>query len=146
MGDVKIGLGKDGAQAQNCHVGPNTVVCAISISASGTTSAGDRLLIGKLPTGAIPVDAVFYRGAAFLADGIWKMGTSASADAFIASGTFSALVTGRTIRGSMGMFQVSCSDDARVRYDYIVAVPAVAITAGVVGQLVVTYLMPGQTF
>ena len=138
MANVDIGLGKAGAQPQTVHAGPNVAVCRISISA--TTSVGDVLRIGKLPNGAIPTDVVFYPGAAFAA-GIWKFGISASQAAFIASATVSAVT-----RGNVGLsWNLSLSDDARVLFDHIVGVPSAAVTVGHQGNLVVSYVMPGQT-
>lgn len=138
MANVDIGLGAAGAQPQAVHVGPNQAVCRISISA--TTSAGDVLRIGKLPNGAIPTEVVFYPGPAYAA-GIWKFGTSASQAAFIASATLSIIT-----RANVALtWQLSLSDDARVMYDYIVGVPSAAVTVGHQGNLVVSYVMPGQT-
>lgn len=140
MANVDIGLGAAAAQPQGLHAGPNQVVCRISISA--TTSAGDVLRIGKLPNGAIPTHAVFYAGAAFVSNGIWKFGWSASQAALLSSKSYSLAVN----HGDVALTaNISLSDDARVMYDYIVAVPAAVITAGYVGNLVVSYLMPGQT-
>lgn len=138
MANVDVGLGKSGAQPQGLHAGPNQVVCRISLSA--TTSAGDVLRIGKLPNGAIPTDVVFYPGAAFAA-GIWKFGISASDAAFIASATVSVMV-----RGNVALsWQLSLSDDARVLFDYITGTPSAVVTVGHQGNLVVSYVMPGQT-
>lgn len=141
MANVDIGLGASGAQAQQVHIGVNVAVCRISISA--TTSAGDVLRIGKLPHGAIPTDVVFYPGAAFVDNGIWKFGWSASQAAFLASRSYS--LGEDPIRGNIALTtNISLSSDARVLYEHIVAVPAAVITAGHVGNLVVQYVMPGQ--
>lgn len=140
MANVKVGLGAANAQPQQLAVGPNQVVCRISISA--TTSAGDVLQIGKLPNGAIPTDVVFYAGAAFVANGIWKFGWSASQAALLSSKSYSLAVN----RGDVALTtNISLSDDAAVLFEHIVAVPAAVITAGHVGNLVVSYVMPGQT-
>lgn len=141
MANVKVGLGQDKHQPEAVENGANIAVCRISISA--TTSAGDVLLIGKLPNGAIPVDAVFYTGAAFAANGIWKFGWSASQAALLASASYSLAVNRGGV--SLANTQISISDDARVLYEYIVAVPAAAITVGHHGTLMVTYKLPGQT-
>jgi hypothetical protein len=140
MANVDIGLGAAGAQPQGLHAGPNQIVCRISISA--TTSAGDVLRIGKLPNGAIPTDVVFYPGAALAANTIWKFGWSASQAAFLTSKSYSAAVE----RGNVALTSnISLSDDARVMYEHIVAVPTSVVSVGHVGNLVVSYLMPGQT-
>ncbi|MHB1329652.1 MAG: hypothetical protein ACYC2K_15750 [Gemmatimonadales bacterium] len=138
MANVDVGLGRDSAQPQTVHAGVNQIVCRISLSA--TTSVGDVLRIGKLPNGVIPTDSVFYPGPAFAA-GIWKFGWSASQAAFIASATLSV-----TTRGNVPLTaNISLSDDARVLYEPIVGVPAAVVTVGFQGNLVVSYILPGQT-
>jgi hypothetical protein len=141
MANVKMGLGADQHQPEAVENGINVAICRISISA--TTSAGDKLLVGKLPNGAIPTDVVFYTGAGFVANGIWKFGYSASDAAFLASASYSLAVN----RGGVSLadVRISLSDDARVMYEYIVATPSAVVTAGHYGTLVVSYKMPGQT-
>lgn len=120
--------------------GINVAICRISLSA--TTSAGDVLLIGKLPNGAIPTDCVFYPGPALAANTIWKFGWSASQAGLLTSKSYSAAVE----RGNVALTQpISLSDDARVMFEYIVAVPTSVVTVGHVGNLIVNYKMPGQT-
>jgi hypothetical protein len=140
MANVDIGLGAPAAQPQGLHAGPNVVVCRISVSA--TTSAGDVLRVGKLPQGAIPTDVVFYPGAAFVQNTIHKAGISASQAAFISSKSFSTSV----IRGDVALsWGLSLSDDARVLFDYITVTPSAVVSVGHFGNLVVSYVMPGQT-
>jgi hypothetical protein len=141
MANVDVGLGAAGAQPEQVHAGGNTIVCRISLSA--TTSAGDVLRIGKLPHGAIPTDAVFYRGAALPDITIWKFGWSASQAAFLASRSYSA-GEGPHRANVQLTTNISLSSDARVLYEHIVAVPAAVVTAGHYGNLVVQYVMPGQ--
>jgi hypothetical protein len=139
MANVDIGLGASGASPQQVHAGLNAVVCRISVSA--TTSAGDVLRVGKLPHGAIPTEAVFYPGAAFVANTIHKAGISASQAAFISSKSYS----GGVVAGDVALtWQLSLSSDARVLYEYITMTPTSVITAGHYGNLVVSYVMPGQ--
>jgi len=143
MANVKVGLGAASAQPQTLHIGPNAVVCRISLSA--TTSAGDVLQIGKLPNGAIPTDVVFYRGPALPDNTIWKFGWSASQAAFLTSRSYSA-GEGGAHRGNVALTaSISLSDDAVVQYEHIVAVPAAVVSVGHYGNLVVSYVMPGQT-
>jgi hypothetical protein len=141
MANVKVGLGQDKHQPEAVENGVNVAVCRISLSA--TTSAGDVLLIGKLPNGAIPLCTVFYTGAAFAANAIWKFGFSASQAAFLSSKSYSSAVN----MGDVGLanVQISLSDDARVMFEPIVAVPAAVISVGHYGTLIVQYKMPGQT-
>jgi hypothetical protein len=141
MANVKVGLGADSAQPEAVENGANIAVCKISLSASW--SSGDVHLIGKLPNGAIPVDAVFYPGAAHGAGFVAKFGTSASQELFFASATYS--IVSRTSRALGSAKQISISDDARVLYDYITMVATAVSSVGHVGDLVVTYKMPGQT-
>lgn len=143
MANVKCELGHDRHQPEGVETGANVAICRISLSA--TTSAGDKLLIGKLPNGARPYDCVFYRGPAIPDNTIWKFGISASDAAFLASRSYSAAEA--AVRGnvSLALLNISLSDDAAVMYEYIVAVPAAVVTQGHYGTLVVCYKMPGQT-
>jgi len=142
MANVKVGLGADGAQPEMIETGDNVLVCKISLSA--TTSVGDVLLIGKLPNGAIPVDAVFYGGAA-LQDGCdAAFGLSRSVLMFLASASYS-LAAFRSPRRLGTAMQLSISDDARVLFDYIVMTTSEQLSVGHMGDLVVRYKMPGQT-
>jgi hypothetical protein len=141
MATVKVGLGKDGAQPETLHVGDNVQVCKISLSASW--SSGDVHVIGKIPNGAIPLDAVFYPGAASPAGFVAKFGTSASNDLLLASATYSTV--GRVTRRLGYAAQISLSDDARVLYENLTMVATAGISIGHVGDLVVFYKLPGQT-
>jgi hypothetical protein len=135
MASVKVGLGGDGAQPEH-NVTINTLVCKVSLSASW--SSGDVHLIGKLPNHAIP---------AFAATGIAKFGTSASQELFFASDSYaeSGTLLYRQARKLGNAQQISLSDDARVLYDYITMVATAGVSIGHVGDLIVTYKLPGQT-
>lgn len=140
MANVDVGLGRDSAQPQTVHAGVNQIVCRISLSA--TTSVGDVLRIGKLPNGVIPTDCVFYGGPALPAT-LMTFGWSGSAAAFIASVSQSAAVVAR---GNVPLtVNISLSDDARVLYQPITCTPAIAMSVGYAGNLVVSYILPGQT-
>lgn len=143
MANVKVGLGY--GQPEQVHIGDNVAVCKISLSA--TMSAGDVHQIGKLPNGAIPLDAVFYPGAALAAGAVAKFGTSASQELFFASATFSqaAMAVWRCTRKLGTALAVSISDEARVNYDFITMVATAGVSVGHMGDLVVYYKMPGQT-
>jgi hypothetical protein len=144
MANVKVGLGKDGAQAEAVENGINVAVCKISLSASW--SSGDVHRVGKLPNGAIPVDAVFYPGAASGTGFVAKFGTSATQELFFASASFSLAPASTRCSRRLGYAQqISISDDARVMYDYITMVATAGCSVGHVGDLVVSYKMPGQT-
>lgn len=142
MATIKVGLGADKAQPETVHVGQNVEVCKISLSASW--SSGDVHIVGKLPNGAIPLDAVFYIGAATPAGFIAKFGTSASQELFFASASYSLQPT-RCARKLGYAQQISISDDARVLYENITMVATAGISVGYVGDLVVYYKLPGQT-
>jgi hypothetical protein len=142
MATVKVGLGLDGNNAEQVHIGVNALVCKVSLSASW--SSGDVHVIGKLPNGAIPLDAVFYIGAASPAGFIAKFGTSASQELFFASASYSLQPT-RCARKIGTSQQISISDDARVLYENLTMVATAGISIGHVGDLVVFYKLPGQT-
>lgn len=134
-----------GSQAEGVHVGVNAAVCKVSLSASW--SSGDVHYIGKIPHGAIPLDCVWYPGAAFAATGIAKFGTSASQELFLASDSYAESGTSlyRNIRTLGTTKQVSLSSDAANLWDYITMVATAGVSIGHVGDLVVYYKMPGQT-
>lgn len=144
MATVKVGLGADGAQPEQVHVGENVEICKISLSASW--SSGDVHIIGKLPNGAVPTDAVFYPGAASGTTFVAKFGTSASQELFFASASFSlSPALSRTSRRLGYAAQISIADDARVLYENITMVATGGCSVGHVGDLVVRYKLPGQT-
>jgi hypothetical protein len=135
------------------HVGVNAKICRVSLSV--TVSAGDIHIIGRIPHGAIPLDAIFYMGAAV--GGIstgpsFKFGTSASQELFFASASYSVASSAlnRCTRLLGTARQISLSDDAMPRYENIVMVSnaggAGVGSVGHQGDLVVFYKMPGQSF
>lgn len=140
MATVTTAFGQ-GAQAEQAHVGINAVVCKVSLSASW--SSGDVHRIGRIPNGAVPLDAVFYPGPASPVGLIAKFGISASQELFFGSATYS--VASRTTRKLGYQMQVSIADDAVVNYDFITMVATAGVSQGYVGDLVVYYKMPGQT-
>lgn len=129
-------------QAEVNHAGVNAAVCKISISA--TTSAGDVFRIGKLPHRATVLDAVFYPGAAFVNNGIWKFGISGSEADLLISASYSTAGAVRTGVSVTTAPDLSRSDADNQRYTYVTATPTAVITAGHAGTLVVFYKMPGQ--
>lgn len=132
-------------QPEAVQVGDNVVICRISLSVS--LSVGDIHRIGKIPHGAIPLDAVFYTGSALSAtSSILKLGTSASNDLFFASATYSQTgLAYRTTRNLGTAQQISLSDDKMPRYEALTMVGTAAISIGFMGDLIVYYKMPGQT-
>lgn len=144
MATVRSGLGALTAQAEQVHVGTNIAICKVSLSASW--SSGDINVIGKLPNTAIPLDWVWYPGAASPAALIAKFGTSASPELFLASDSYAETQTlYRNIKRAGYDIQISISDDAAVLYENIVMVATAGISIGHIGDLVVFYKMPGQT-
>lgn len=139
-----VTLGNVG-QPEAVHVGINALVCKVSLSASW--SSGDVHRIGRIPQGAIPIDAVWYPGAASPAGFIAKFGTSASQELFFASDSWaeSGVLQYRQARKLGTAYQISLSDDARVLYDHLTMVATAGTSIGHVGDLVVFYKMPGQT-
>jgi len=134
-------------QSEAVHVGINALIAHISLSASGSWSSGDVHVVGRLPQGAIPLDAVFYPGAAAAAGTVAKFGTSASQELFFASATYSqAAAPIYRLNRKIGVTaQISLSDDARVLYENVVMVATAGVSVGHVGDLIVYYKMPGQT-
>jgi hypothetical protein len=147
MATIDVGGGRGARQPEAVEKGTNVV--ALRISLSVTISAGDIHRIGKLPHGAIPLDAIFYTGSAFTDSSlghVLKMGTSASADMFFTSDTYSAGggTVYRTSRRLGLAMQISLSDDFMPRYENVVMV-ASGMSVGHIGDLVLYYKMPGQT-
>lgn len=119
----------------------------VSLSVSESLSVGDIHRIGKLPHGAIPFHVVWYPGPASADGTVLKIGTSASQEMFFASATYS-VAAGRYVSGRrLGtQMQISLSDDAMPRYEYITMVGTAGVSVGYVGELFVTYKLPGPTF
>lgn len=128
-------------QAEGVHIGDNCAIYRISISVS--ISVGDVHRIGKIPHGAIPVDAIFY-GTTNAGQGIYKFGTSASQELFFASLTYSAAAVQRCTRRLGPGMQISLSDDSMPRYEAVVMVGTTNTVVGYIGDLIVFYKMPGQ--
>ena len=145
MSTISLGL-VDKAQPEAAHVGLNVATCRVSLSASWSSTDIHR--IGKLPHGAIPLEAIWYPGSAFAATGIAKFGTSASAEMFLVSDSYAE--SGTTIYRSIAQLgtskQISLSDDAMPRFEYITMTATAGVSIGFVGELVVYYRMPGQNF
>lgn len=152
MATINVGGGVGARQPEAVEKGINVAICKVSLSV--TISAGDIHRIGKLPHGAIPVDAIFYPGSSI--NGIstgpaLKFGTSASNELFFASTSYS-VATASLVRCSrpLGLAQqVSLSDDFMPRYENIVMVGSAGGagvgSVGYFGDLIVFYKMPGQT-
>jgi len=127
----------------------NAAECVVSISA--TTSAGDVLRIGRLPHQAKVYDAVFYPGAAFVDNGIFKAGLSGTEAALLASDSYSLAgfggPNGAGVRLNVSplLLTTSRSDDNAQRFSYITCTPTAVLTAGHFGTLVVFYKLPGQS-
>lgn len=120
------------------HV-PGMGAAIFHISASLSISGGDTWVIGKLPNRAIPLFSVFYPAGQVVA----KFGTSASQELFFNSSTYSAGTNMGTNRLGRA-FQISLSDDVAVNYETVTMVATGGISLGVIGDLLVTYVMPGQ--
>src|SRR5690242_12514954 len=112
MATVKVGPGQNGFEAEQVHVGTVALVCKVSLSASW--SSGDVHVIGRIPNGAIPLDWVWYPGAASPAAFIAKFGTSASQELFLVSDSYAETQTlYRNIKRAGPDIAISLSDDAR---------------------------------
>jgi len=137
----------DKNQAEAVHVGTNCGVYRVSLSATASLDSVWR--IGKLPHGAIPLEAIWYPGAAAPATFVTRFGTSASTELFFASDSWAeaAGTNYRTARQLGTARQVSLSDEAMPRFEYVTMGGGVAIdvSIGHMGDLVVFYKIPGQT-
>lgn len=144
MGTIDVGNTARN-QPEDLYKGISKARCRVSLSAS--LSAGDVHRIGKIPHGAIPLDAVFYPGSGAAAGLVAKFGTSASQEMFFASATYSqaAAPIHRCNRQLGSPRQVSLSDDAMPRYEHLVMVATAGVSIGYVGELIVYYEMPAQT-
>lgn len=140
MATVTLGNAERG-QPEAVERGVNVAICRISLSATASLDSVWR--VGKLPHGAIPLDAVFYPGAAAPAGLVTRFGTSASTELFFASDTASVVRTALALGTAR---QISLSDEAMPRFEYITMGGGVAIgvSVGHVGDLIVYYKMPGQ--
>ena len=135
---------RPGNQPELPVVGSVDVICKVSLSVSW--SSGDIHRIGKIPVGAIPVGVIWYPGAASPAAFIAKFGTSASQEMFYASDSWAETQVPQTSIRSLGtQRQISISDEAVERFDYITMVATAGCSVGHVGDLVVRYRMPGQS-
>lgn len=134
-------------QPEAIEKGLNTLICRVSLSATASLDSVWR--IGKLPTGAIPVDAIWYPGSAAGTAFVNRFGTSASTELFFASDSYaeSGTLNYRTARALGTAQQISLSDDAMPRFQFVTMGGGVAIgvSVGYMGDLVVFYKMPGQT-
>jgi len=129
------------------HEGVTPAIFRISLSLS--QSIGDVHRIGKIPHGAIPLDAVLIPATAWPANSaIAKFGTSASNDLFFASATVSAAGLLYRCARTLGLTQqISLSDDKMPRYEAItMVVTGTALSVGYMADLIVYYRLPGQTF
>ena len=137
-------------QAEDNGPGLQAVICRVSISA--TTSAGDVLRIGRLPHRAIPLDVVFYTGAAFVDNGIHKFGLSGTEACFLASHSYSAGVgvlygNGGRANVNLNLLEAytSKADTVAQQFTYITMTPTAVLTAGHYCTLIVYYKTPGQS-
>jgi hypothetical protein len=142
LGNVNLG------QAEAVHAGTNCGIYRVSLSATASLDSVWR--IGKLPHGAIPLEAIWYPGAAAPATFVTRFGTSASTELFFASDSWAeaAGTNYRTPRQLGTARQVSLSDEAMPRFEYVTMGGGVAIdiSVGHMGDLVVFYKLPTQGF
>jgi hypothetical protein len=137
-------------QAEDNGPGLQAVICRVSISA--TTSAGDVLRIGRLPHRAIPLDVVFYTGAAYVDNTIHKFGLSGTEACFLSSHTYSTaagVAFGNATKANVNLnlleSYTSKTDAAAQQFTYVTMTPTLALTAGHACTLVVYYKTPGQS-
>jgi hypothetical protein len=143
---IKTAYGVVGAQPVAQHEGTNGLRVRISFSVS--LSLGDIHQVAKLPHGAIPLDVVFYPGGSLAAaNAAFKIGTSASHEAFFLSATHTIATFEKRISATKlnAFTQLSLSDDVMPRYEHVVFVGSAGMSIGHIGDLVLYYAMPQQT-
>lgn len=135
-------------QAESVEKGLNAACYRVSLSV--TASLDSTWRIGKIPHGAIPVDAIWYPGANAGTAFVTRFGISASTELFFASDSWaeSGTLNYRTARQLGSQRQVSISDDAMPRHEWVTMGGGVGIgiSVGHMGDLVVYYKMPGQGY
>ena len=136
MGTQTLGSGR--TPAKQVHVGLQAVAKRISLSVSH--SSGEILNCIPLPHGAVVTDVVFYPGSALTANSVLRIGTSASAEMYLASATYTTVVA-RATRGLGDRFKISLSDDAAVRYEWLTVSPITQQSVGYLGDVIVTYML-----
>lgn len=135
MGTQTIGSGNTPSKA--VHAGVNAVARRISLSVSH--SSGEVINAIKLPHGATVLDVVFYPGSALKADSVLRVGTSASAEMYLPSLTYTALA--HATRGLGDRFRISVSDDASKRFEWLTLSPITLQSVGYLGDIIVQYSM-----
>lgn len=137
----------DKNQPEAVEKGANVICLRVSLSATASLDSVWR--IGKLPHGAIPLEAVWYPGAAAPATFVTRFGTSASTELFFASDSWAeaAGTNYRTARQLGTVQQISLSDDIQPRYQWVTmgGGVAIAVSVGHMGDLVLYYKIPGQS-
>lgn len=120
------------------HAGLNVLYCKVSLSV--TLSVGDVHIIGRLPHGAIPIEAIFYAGADSPATFIGKFGISASQEAFFTSDSWADVTTCIRSTPRLGTIRrVSASDEQVGRWENVTMVATAGCSVGHVCDLVVYY-------
>lgn len=139
MATLKLGAGRDNTPVRQVHEGNTIVISRISLSVSW--SVGDVAIVGKLPVGAKVLDVTFLAGTALGAANASKLGTSASAEAFLTSATYTS-VHRTTITSSLGSrSEVSLSDDAIPRFQAVVfgSLAGTGLSVGYIGDVILNY-------
>lgn len=135
MGTQTIGTGR--TPAKRLHSGVNQIAKRVSLSVSH--SSGEVLKVAPLPNGAVVTDVVFYPGAALVANSVLRVGTSASAEMYMASATYTALV--HASRGLGDRFKISLSDDVPKLEEWLTLSPITQQSVGYLGDVIVSYIM-----
>ena len=135
MGRQTLGSGR--TPGRGLHSGLQAVAKRVSLSVS--QSSGEVLNCIPLPHGAVVTDVVFYPGSALTANSVLRIGTSASAEMYMASATYTALA--HATRGLGDRFRISVSDESPVRYEWLTLSPITQASVGYLGDVIVTYML-----
>lgn len=131
-------LGSGNTPAKRLHAGLQAVAKRVSLSVSH--SNGEVLNCIRLPHGAVVTDVVFYPGSALKADSVMRVGTSASAEMYLPSATYTSVVA-RATRGLGDRFKISLSDDAAKQFEWLTVSPITQQSVGYLGDVIVTYML-----
>jgi len=111
-----------------------------SYSSNTTVSAGDVVYACRLPVGVKVTRVLFTPGVAAGVTAVSKVGTSASAEAFITSAIHSAGTTVEANASYAHGFRISASDGAAVRYEPVMVQGLTVFSAGRWFDLTIYYV------
>jgi|TARA_Y100000310_G_scaffold298531_1_gene332541 hypothetical protein len=138
-----------GNVARSVHTGVIAAHGRVTISATGT--AASKVLLVRLPDGAVVLDYLLYSSTTAAADQTIELGFSATPSALLAVHSLSASgsqeVSLLSIDGTRGQqslllpYRLSMSDSAQPHWDWVIATYGAAISASALVSLTLFYTM-----